>query len=336
MFVSDERGPFDASRVLHLLHKHEITTLCAPPTAYRQLVLQKNLKHLSNHPPTALSHCVGAGEPLDGGTISAWRSATGVEIKDGYGQTETILLCGNYGTFPIRPGSMGKPLPGVTLSVLNEDLRECSAGAEGSLALLIGEAGKAPFMGVFDGFLDAQNRLYRETKVSTGGSGQQKTWYLTGDRAMRDSDGYDWFVGRADDVINSSGYRIGESRASSLLWLFYLRSTIMAGPFEVESTLNKHFAVVESAVVSSPDSNRGEIVKAFVVLEGQYQGTQPKKIVRELQDFCKSHAAPYKYPRKIEIVDASFLPKTNSGKIKRAELRKREWRHEPKATAAKL
>ncbi|KAL2063760.1 hypothetical protein VTL71DRAFT_5565 [Oculimacula yallundae] len=311
LFVHDDRGAFDPLRVLDILHNHPITTLCAPPTAYRQLVLQKSKKYLKENPPKALSHCTGAGEPLNAGVIDEWQKMTGLEIFDGYGQTETVVTCGNFAGTAIRPGSMGKPTPGVPLKIISANGRECEPGAEGDLAILVdGTGGGAEdFFGLFDGYIRPDGTLDKRIK-SLGG----KEWYLTGDRATRDEDGYHWFVGRADDVINSSGYRIG--------------------PFEVESTLKLHPGVAESAVVSSPDESRGEVVKAFVVLTSEYKDSKNSdEIVKELQDFCKNNAAPYKYPRKIQLVDPDFLPKTISGKIKRNELKAAEWK---KGKASKL
>ncbi|KAG4442884.1 hypothetical protein IFR05_001588 [Cadophora sp. M221] len=305
LFVHDDRGAFDPIRLLNILHNYPITTLCAPPTAYRQLVLQKSKKYLKENPPKALSHCTGAGEPLNAGVIDEWQKMTGLEIFDGYGQTETVLTCGNFAGTAIKPGSMGKPTPGVPLKIVSSEGRECEPDTEGDLAILVngtsgGDAGE--FFGLFDGYIRPDGSLDKRIKELGG-----KEWYLTGDRATRDKDGYYWFVGRADDVINSAGYRIG--------------------PFEVESTLKLHPGVAESAVVSSPDESRGEVVKAFVVLTAEYKDSKDNTaIVNELQDFCKDNAAPYKYPRKIQLVDPDFLPKTISGKIKRNELKAAEWK----------
>lgn len=196
-----------------MLHRHPITTLCAPPTAYRQLVLPKNQKVLAKNAPLALQHCTGAGEPLNGEVIKAWARMTGIHIKDGYGQTETVLLCGNYGSLPVRPGSMGKPLPGVIVAVLDDEMKEAPCGCEGSIGVLVHDkrAGEE-FFGIFDGYIGSDGRLERKVQMVAPGTPDEKAWYLTGDRAFRDEDGYLWFVGRDDDVINSSGYRIGEFR----------------------------------------------------------------------------------------------------------------------------
>jgi len=276
-------GRFDPERQLDLLARYEVSVFCAPPTEYRLLVKQ-DLKR--RHLPR-LRHCTGAGEPLNPEVIHAWHDALGLLIHDGYGQTETILLAANLPGLPIRPGSMGKPFPGHDLRVAGEDGRELPPGEVGELAL----RGHPPSL----------FREYWKSPEQTAAC-RRGEWYLTGDRARRDEDGYLWFVGRADDVIISAGYRIG--------------------PFEVESALLEHPAVVESAVVASPDPVRGEIVKAFVVLRpGHAPG---EALVRELQEHVKRVTAPYKYPRAIEFV--ASLPKTVSGKIRRVELREQERR----------
>jgi acyl-coenzyme A synthetase/AMP-(fatty) acid ligase len=269
---------------------------------YRQLVLDENRKHFSSNLPKALRHCTGAGEPLNPEVIRLWLETSGLEICDGFGQSETVLVCGNFAGNEIRPGSMGKPSPGVPLFVIDENGKETPNDEEGDIALKVDLTEQSNFFGVFDGYLEdgKLDRKLRESKE------KGQAWYCTGDRAKRDQDGYFWFVGRSDDVINSSGYRIG--------------------PFEVESTLKQHPAVVESAVISSPDESRGEVVKAFVVLtEEAAKGVNEGKLRRELQDFCKEHAAPYKYPRKIQFVKGEFLPKTISGKIQRKRLKAMEW-----------
>jgi medium-chain acyl-CoA synthetase len=274
-------GRFDPARELDLLARYEISVFCAPPTEYRLLVKED----LSGRRLPRLRHCTGAGEPLNPEVIHAWHDRFGLLVHDGYGQTETILLAANVPGLPIRPGSMGKPFPGHDLRVIGEEGEELPAGEVGDLAL----RGTPPSLFV---------EYWKDPEATA--SSRRGEWYLTGDRARRDEDGYLWFVGRADDVIISAGYRIG--------------------PFEVESALLEHPAVVESAVVASPDAVRGEIVKAFVVLR---PGHEPgDELARALQDHVKRVTAPYKYPRAIEFVDA--LPKTVSGKIRRVELRNRE------------
>jgi acetyl-CoA synthetase/medium-chain acyl-CoA synthetase len=282
-------GRFDPERELTLLERYEVSVFCAPPTEYRLLVKQDLRRwHLPR-----LRHCAGAGEPLNPEVIHAWHDAVGLMIHDGYGQTETALLAANLPGLPIRPGSMGKPFPGHDLRVIDENGEERPAGEVGDLAL----RGRPPTL--FREYWKSPE----ETRACRRGE-----WYVTGDRGRQDEDGYLWFVGRADDVIISAGYRIG--------------------PFEVESALLEHPAVVESAVVASPDAVRGEIVKAFVVLRPGVTGGA--ELVRALQEHVKRVTAPYKYPRAIEFVPS--LPKTVSGKIRRAELRERE--RERRATGA--
>jgi acyl-coenzyme A synthetase/AMP-(fatty) acid ligase len=276
-------GRFDPARELDLLARYEVSVFCAPPTEYRLLV-KEDLRRW--HLPR-LRHCTGAGEPLNAEAIHAWHDAFGLLVHDGYGQTETMLLAANLPGLPIRPGSMGKPFPGHDLRVIDDDGAEVAAGTVGDLAL----RGDPPSL----------FREYWKSPEETAAC-RRGEWYVTGDRATRDEDGYLWFVGRADDVIISAGYRIG--------------------PFEVESALLEHPAVLESAVVASPDPVRGEIVKAFVVLRPGHAAGDA--LVRELQDHVKGVTAPYKYPRAIEFVES--LPKTVSGKIRRVELRERERR----------
>jgi acyl-coenzyme A synthetase/AMP-(fatty) acid ligase len=283
LFVHHTPGKFQPSDVLDCLARYPITTLCAAPTIYRFLVK----RDLSKFRPAALRHCVGAGEPLNPEVINVWKGATGLTIRDGYGQTETVLLCGNFPGVEVRPGSMGLPSPGFELAVIDDDGRPRPVGEEGDLALRIDP--NRP-LGLFQEY-------WRDPQATAHAFRQG--WYRTGDCGRVDSDGYFWFVGRADDVINSSAYRIG--------------------PFEVESALVEHAAVVEAAVVGKPDAERGEIVKAFVVLAKGYEACDALK--HELQEHVKQTTAPYKYPREIEFVPE--LPKTVSGKIRRVELRNR-------------
>lgn len=276
---------FDPLTTLEFLEKYPITTLCGAPTNYRMMVLQD----LSRCKFPKLRHCVGAGEPLNPEVIDVWRDATGLTIRDGYGQTETVLICGNFPSMEPRYGSMGKPSPGFDLQVVDEKGLILPPNTEGDIAIRVKPVRP---VGLF--------REYWHDPEKTAAA-YRGDWYITGDRAYRDEDGYFWFVGRADDVILTSGYRIG--------------------PFEVESALIEHPAVMESAVVSSPDELRGEVVKAFVILAPGYLPSD--ELARELQEHVKKVTAPYKYPRKIEFV--TVLPKTISGKIRRIELRQGEW-----------
>jgi acyl-coenzyme A synthetase/AMP-(fatty) acid ligase len=274
---------FDPVARLDLVRDLGVTILCQAPTEYRLEAKLPDLGTRWNFP--SLRHCVSAGEPLNPEAIARWNDAFGLNIFDGYGQTENTLLVANLYDDAIRPGSMGRPTPGHDIAVIDENGAECRAGETGDVAL----RGNPPSL--FKGYL----KNPEETRKSRRGE-----YYVTGDRAYVDDDGYFWFVGRADDVISSGAYRIG--------------------PFEVESALLEHPAVAESAVVGSPDPDRGNIVKAFVVLRPNHQPSG--ELVRELQDHCKRVTAPYKYPREIEFV--SELPKTRSGKIRRVELRQLE------------
>jgi acyl-coenzyme A synthetase/AMP-(fatty) acid ligase len=277
-------GRFDAAKELELIARYRISTFCAPPTEYRILIKED----LSKHSFPKLRHCTGAGEPLNPEVIEVWRDKLGLTIHDGYGQTETIVLAANMPGMPVKPGSMGLPFPGHDVRVINNDLAETAVDEVGEIAVRV-RSERPPSL-----FLEYWKNPEETAAVFRG------DWYLTGDQATRDADGYLWFVGRADDVIISAGYRIG--------------------PFEVESALLEHSAVLESAVVASPDPDRGSIVKAFVKLK---PGAEPgEHLVVELQQHCKRITAPYKYPREIEFIDE--LPKTVSGKIRRVELRRQE------------
>ena len=275
---------FSATGILDMLEKYPINILCGPPTVYRMLVQQD----LGGRDFTNLRYCIGAGEPLNPEVIETWKTATGMVIRDGYGQTETTLLCGSFACIEPRYGSMGKPSPGIDLQVIDNEGNILPPDQEGDIAVRVKP--ERP-LGLFKEYWKDPER----TAACFVGD-----WYITGDRATRDADGYFWFVGRADDVILSAGYRIG--------------------PFEVESALIEHPAVQESAVVASPDAVRGDVVKAFIVLAPGHEGSD--ELVKELQDHVKAVTAPYKYPRRVEFVES--LPKTISGKIRRIELRERE------------
>ena len=284
LFVHHSTGKFNPTDVLRCLTQYPITSMCSAPTIYRVLVQQD----LSDFQPRALRSCVAAGEPLNPEVIAIWQAATGRTIRDGYGQTETVLLCGNFPGVPVKPGSMGLPSPGIELGVIDENGEALPPQQEGDIAVRVEP--QRP-VGLFQEYWN--NPSATQAALRNG-------WYVTGDRAMIDEDGYYWFVGRADDVITSSAYRIG--------------------PFEVESALIEHSAVVEAAVVGKPDEMRGQIVKAFVVLAQGF--TAGDDLKTELQEHVKQSTAPYKYPREIEFVGE--LPKTISGKIRRIALRQSE------------
>ncbi len=283
MVLFDGEG-FDAELHLNLIEKLGVTTFCAPPTVYRVFAQMD----LSEFNLSSVRHAIGAGEPLNPEVIKVWHEATGSNIYDGYGQTETINIVANYPAIPVKPGSMGKAVPGVDVQIVDEDGNIAEVDAVGHIAIRITDPLQP---GMFAG--------YWEDDVATAKC-FKNGWYHTGDTGTVDSDGYFWFVGRSDDVITSSGYRIS--------------------PFEVESSLLEHPAVQESAAIGKPDEMRGEIVKAFVVLAPGYEGSD--ELTKELQAFMKKITAPYKYPREIEYRKA--LPKTVSGKIRRVELRAEE------------
>ncbi len=283
VFVYDIRTKFVPTEILPLLEKYEITTFCAPPTIFRMLILAD----LEAFDLSELRHCVSAGEALNPEVIRVWKEATGVTIFEGYGQTETVLCVGTFPCMEPKPGSIGRPAPGWEIELLDDDDTPVPVGEVGKIAI---RTNPRP-VGLFRGYLENEEAT---NEVFVG------DYYYTGDKATKDEDGYLWFVGRDDDVIKSSGYRIG--------------------PFEVESALLEHPAVKESAVVGAPDPIRGTIVKAFIILKDGY--TPSDKLIREIQNHVKNVTAPYKYPRAIEFVDD--LPKTISGKIKRKELRDKE------------
>ncbi|MEW6110078.1 MAG: acyl--CoA ligase [Nitrospirota bacterium] len=286
VFSFYKKGKFDPLLIIDIMHKYPVTTFCGPPTAYRMMA--KEVKDMRIFDLPSLRHFVAAGEPLNKDIIEIWKNRTGRYIYDGYGQTETVNVLANYRCLPVKPGSMGVPAPGFIVDVIDSEGNPLPPRNEGDIAIKIKP--ERP-VGLFMGY--SGNTKATEDSIK----GQ---WYITGDRAYRDREGYFWFVGRADDIILTSGYRIG--------------------PFEIESVLIEHPAVKESAVVASPDEIRGEVVKAFIVLTGEYKPSDA--LAQELQDFVKEHTAPYKYPRKIEFVDD--LPKTISGKIRRKELKMRE------------
>ncbi|XP_005405093.1 PREDICTED: acyl-coenzyme A synthetase ACSM3, mitochondrial [Chinchilla lanigera] len=279
---------FEPASILQTLSEFPITVFCSAPTAYRMLV-QNNIKSWKFR---SLKHCVSAGEPINAEVTEQWRNSTGLDIYEGYGQTETVLICGNFKGMKIKPGSMGKPSPAFDVKILDENGNVLPPGQEGDIGLQV--LPNRP-CGLFTHYVDDPSKT---------ASTQRGNFYITGDRGYMDEDGYFWFVSRSDDIILSSGYRIG--------------------PFEVESALMEHPSVAESAVVSSPDPIRGEVVKAFIVLNADYKSHDQEQLIKEIQEHVKKTTAPYKYPRKVEFIEE--LPKTISGKIKRNELREKEWK----------
>ncbi|MEW6418104.1 MAG: acyl--CoA ligase [Nitrospirota bacterium] len=286
VFSFYKKGKFDPSLTIEIMQRYPITTFCGPPTAYRMMVKEIPAERFAFQ---SLRHFVAAGEPLNKEVNEVWKERTGRYIYDGYGQTETVNVLANLRCLPMKPGSMGVPVPGFFADVVDENGNPVSPDIEGEIAIKISP--ERP-VGIFKEYLGNPEAT---EKIITG------QWYLTGDMAYRDKDGYFWFIGRVDDIIISSGYRIG--------------------PFEIESVLIEHPAVKESAVVASPDEIRGEVVKAFIVLTEGYRPSDA--LVNELKEFVKKQTAPYKYPRKIEFIDE--LPKTISEKIKRKELKMKEF-----------
>jgi len=283
VFVYDY-DKFVPKDLLNIISKYGITTFCAPPTIYRFFIKED----LTKFDLSKLKYCVVAGEPLNPEVYNQFYKATGIKLMEGYGQTELTVVLGTFPWMQPKPGSMGKPSPEYEVDIVDENGKSCEIGEEGQIVI---RTGKNIPVGMFGGY-------YRDEALT------KKVWhddvYYTGDMAWKDEDGYFWFVGRADDVIKSSGYRIG--------------------PFEVESALLEHPAVLECAITAVPDPIRGQIVKATVVLTKNY--TPSDALVKELQDHVKKATAPYKYPRIVEFVDE--LPKTISGKIRRVEIRERD------------
>ena len=285
VFVYDHEK-FKAEKIMRMMERYHITSFCAPPTIYR-FMLQEDF---SQYDLSALKYCTTAGEALEPVVYQKFYELTGIKMMEGFGQTETTMTLGTFPWIKPKPGSMGKPNPQYDIKLLKSDGSPCEEGEKGEICIDT-SAGKP--IGLFKGY-------YRDSELT------EKVWhdnlYHTGDLAWRDEEGYFWFVGRADDVIKSSGYRIG--------------------PFEVESALMTHPAVVECAVTGVPDEIRGMVVKATVVLANEWKGRADDSLVKELQNHVKHVTAPYKYPRIIEFVDA--LPKTISGKIRRVEIRERD------------
>ncbi len=279
---------FEPVDVLEMIHKYKITSFCAPPTVFRFLIRED----LTKYDISSLKYCTIAGEALNPSVYEQWLKLTGIKLMEGFGQTETTLTIATYPWLEPKPGSMGKKGPEYDIDLLTPDGRWAEDGEQGEIVVKLPKDGHKP-LGLFKEYL-RDPQLTAEA-INNG-------VYHTGDVAWRDEDGYYWFVGRTDDVIKSSGYRIG--------------------PFEVESALMTHPAVVECAITGVPDDIRGQVVKATIVLAKDYverAKTEGEKLIKEIQNHVKRVTAPYKYPRIIEFVKE--LPKTISGKIRRVEIR---------------
>ena len=285
VFVYDHEK-FTAEKIMRAMEKYKVTSFCAPPTIYRFMIQED----FSKYDLSSLKYCTTAGEALEPAVYRKFYDITGIKMMEGFGQTETTMTLGTFPWMEPKPGSMGKPNPQYDIHLLRSDGSECEEGEKGELCVRVVD--EKP-IGLFKGY-------YRDEALT------RQAWhdgfYHTGDLAWRDEDGYYWFVGRADDVIKSSGYRIG--------------------PFEVESALMTHPAVVECAVTGVPDKVRGMLVKATVVLAKDWKDKAGDALIKELQNHVKHETAPYKYPRIIEFVDE--LPKTISGKIRRVEIREHD------------
>ena len=285
VFVYDHEK-FTPADILQKIQDYHVTSLCAPPTIFRFLIHEDLTKYDLSH----LEYCTIAGEALNPAVFDTFKKLTGIRLMEGFGQTETTLTLATFPWMEPKPGSMGVPNPQYHIGLLTPDGRPAEDGEQGQIVVYT-DQGKP--LGLF-------KEYYRNEQLT------REAWhdgiYYTGDVAWRDEDGYYWFVGRADDVIKSSGYRIG--------------------PFEVESALMTHPAVVECAITGVPDEIRGQVVKATIVLAKDYKDRAGDALVKELQNHVKRVTAPYKYPRVIEFVDE--LPKTISGKIRRVEIRQNE------------
>ena len=285
IFVYDHEK-FTPADILQKIQDCRITSLCAPPTIYRFLIKED----ISKYDLSSLEYCTTAGEALNYSVYETFLNITGIRLMEGFGQTETTLTLGTFPWMQPKPGSMGVPNPQYNIDLLTPDGRSAEDGEQGQIVI---RTDKGKPLGLF-------KEYYRATELT------EDAWhddiYYTGDVAWRDEDGYYWFVGRADDVIKSSGYRIG--------------------PFEVESALMTHPAVVECAITGVPDEVRGQVVKATIILSNDYKDKAGEELIKELQNHVKRVTAPYKYPRVIEFVDE--LPKTISGKIRRVEIRKND------------
>ena len=285
VFVYDHEK-FNADNLLRQMEKYHVTSFCAPPTIYRFMIRED----LSKYDLSSLEYCCTAGEALNPAVFDKLKELIGLNIMEGFGQTETTMSLGTFPWMTPKPGSMGIPNAQYDIDLLRADGTSCEDGEKGEIVIRVGD--KKP-IGLFKGY-------YRDEEKT------REAWhdgiYHTGDMAWRDEDGYYWFEGRIDDVIKSSGYRIG--------------------PFEVESALMTHPAVVECAITGVPDDIRGMVVKATVVLGKEWKDKAGDDLIKELQQHVKRETAPYKYPRIIEFVDE--LPKTISGKIRRVEIRNKD------------
>ena len=285
IFVYDHEK-FTPADILQKIQDCKITSLCAPPTIYRFLIKED----ITKYDLSSLEYCTTAGEALNYSVYETFLKVTGIRLMEGFGQTETTMTLGTFPWMEPKPGSMGVPNPQYDIDILTPDGRSAEDGEQGQVVVRT-HNGKP--LGLF-------KEYYRDAERT------EDAWhdgvYYTGDLAWRDEDGYFWFVGRADDVIKSSGYRIG--------------------PFEVESALMTHPAVVECAITGVPDEIRGQVVKATIILSKDYKGQESPELIKELQNHVKKVTAPYKYPRVIEFVDE--LPKTISGKIRRVEIRAKD------------
>jgi acetyl-CoA synthetase len=282
VFVYDHEK-FTPSDMLKMIETHKVTSFCAPPTVFRFLIRED----LSKYDLSALKYCTIAGEPLNPAVFEAFYKITGIKLMEGFGQTETTLTIATYPWMEPKPGSMGVPNPAYDMDLITADGRSAEDGEQGEIIL---RTDRRKPVGLFMGY-------YRDKALTD--SVYYNHIYHTGDVAWRDEDGYYWFVGRTDDVIKSSGYRIG--------------------PFEVESALMTHPAVVECAITGVPDEVRGQVVKATIVLSKEYKDRAGEELIHEIQEHVKKVTAPYKYPRVIAFVDE--LPKTISGKIRRVDIR---------------
>lgn len=280
VFVYDYER-FVPTNMLDIISRYKISSFCAPPTIYRFFIKED----LKKYDFTSLEHCSVAGEPLNPEVYEQFKAATGLKLMEGYGQTELTITLATFPWMEPKPGSMGKPAPLYDIDVVKEDGKSCEAGEEGQIVVKTDKGKPAGMFGAY----------YRDKALT------DSVWhdgiYYTGDMVWRDEDGYFWFVGRSDDVIKSSGYRIG--------------------PFEVESALLEHPAVLECAVTGVPDPDRGMAVKASIILAHGW--TAGNDLIKTLQEHVKKTTAPYKYPRVIEFV--TELPKTISGKIRRVQIR---------------